>query len=110
MLVISTRRTRLLAKARESALSAVRGHNDPLAGFRTESFIVLMVIAWNAMFQAMLERDGRDYWARDEQGQQVKIDGRPKVLDTWGLASWRSAERTTRRFARISTSSSGCGT
>lgn len=29
---------RLLAKARESALSALRGYNDPLAGFRTEAF------------------------------------------------------------------------
>jgi hypothetical protein len=45
-----------------------------------------MVIAWNALFQAMLEHDGMDYWARDEQGQQAKIDGRPKALDTWGLA------------------------
>lgn len=76
---------RLLAKARESALSAVRGYNDPLAGFRTESFIVLMVIAWNALFQAMFERDGTDNWARDERGHQVKIDGRPKALDTWEL-------------------------
>lgn len=77
---------RLLAKSRESALSAVRGYNDPLAGFRTELFIVLMVIAWNALFQAMLERDGTDYWARDEDGRQVKIDGRPKAMDTRKLA------------------------
>ncbi len=39
---------RLPAKARESALSALRGYNDPLAGFRTEAFIVLMIIAWNS--------------------------------------------------------------
>ena len=36
---------RLLAKSRESALAAVRVYNDPLSGFRTETFIVLMVIA-----------------------------------------------------------------
>ena len=38
---------RLLAKSREAALEAVRVYNDPLAGFRTETFIVLMVVAWN---------------------------------------------------------------
>jgi hypothetical protein len=77
---------RILAKARESALSAVRGYNDPLAGFRTEAFVVLMVIAWNSLFQAILERDGIDYWVRDAKGAQVKIDGRPKVEETRGLA------------------------
>ncbi len=77
---------RVLAKARESALSAVRGYNDPLAGFRTEAFVVLMVIAWNSLFQAMLERDGIDYWARDSGGAQVKIDERPKAKETWELA------------------------
>lgn len=35
---------RLLAKARESALAALRIYNDPLSGFRTESFIVSMII------------------------------------------------------------------
>lgn len=77
---------RLLAKARESALSALRGYNDPLAGFRTEAFIVLMIIAWNSLFQAILERDGTDYWARDAEGVQLKIDGRPKTKETWELA------------------------
>lgn len=73
---------RLLAKARESALAAIRVYNDPTAGFRTETFIVLMVIAWNSLFQAMLERDGVDYFARDEDGNVVRVDDRPKVLDT----------------------------
>jgi len=38
-----TEEFRLLAKSRESALAAVRVYNDPLSGFRTETFIVLMV-------------------------------------------------------------------
>ncbi len=75
---------RLLARARESALAAVRVYNDPLSGFRTETFIVLMVIGWNSLLQALLERDGVDYFVRD-QGRQVNIDGRPKVKETWEL-------------------------
>ena len=77
---------RLLAKARESALAAIRVYNDPLAGFRTDTFIVLMVIGWNALFQAMLERSGTDYYERDDEGRVVTVDGRPKVQDTWALA------------------------
>ncbi len=73
---------RLLAKSRESALAALRVYNDPLAGFRTETFIVLMVIAWNSLLQALLERSRVDYFERDDKGAQKLIEGRAKVLDT----------------------------
>lgn len=76
---------RLLAKARESALAAVRVYNDPTAGFRTETFVLLMVVGWNSLMQAMLERDHVDYYVRDEDGNQIPIDERPKVLETWQL-------------------------
>lgn len=73
---------RLLAKGRESALAALRIYNDPLAGFRTESFIVLMIIAWNSLMQAMLERERVDYHERDKTGRVLEVDGRGKVKDT----------------------------
>lgn len=76
---------RLLAKSRESALAALRVYNDPLAGFRTETFIVLMAIAWNSLLQAMLERADIDYYERDDKGKQVLVVGRPRVQDTWSL-------------------------
>ena len=77
---------RLLAKSREAALAAVRVYNDPLAGFRTETFIVLMVVAWNSLLQALLERSRVDYYERDENGAQILIGDRAKVLDTRQLA------------------------
>ena len=80
-----TEEYRLLAKSRESALAAVRVYNDPISGFRTETFIVLMVIAWNALLQAVLERAGVDYYQRDDNGAQILVGGRAKVLDTWQL-------------------------
>ena len=76
---------RLLAKSREAALAAVRVYNDPLAVFRTETFIMLMVAAWNSLFQAVLERARADYYERDEQGAQILMEGRAKVLGTWQL-------------------------
>ncbi len=78
---------RLLASARESAVAALRIYNDPGAGFRTQTFIVLMIIAWNSLLQAILERDGLDYFEKDNDGETVSQDGRPKVLDTWTLIS-----------------------
>lgn len=73
---------RLLAKSRESALAAVRVYNDPMAGYRTDTFIVLMIIAWNSLLQAILERTQVDYYERDQNGSQILINDRPKVLDT----------------------------
>ena len=76
---------RLLANARESALAAIRIYNDPLAGYRTEAFVVLMIGAWNSLLQALLERLGTDYYERDDDGNDVLIGGRVKVLGTWEL-------------------------
>ncbi len=86
----------LLKKARESALQAVRVYNDPVGGFRTETFIVLMVIAWNAIFQAMLERDHIDCYEHDALGHEILIEGRPKVCDTWALAGLAIPQHETR--------------
>lgn len=72
----------LVAACREAAMAAVRVYNDPTAGFRTETFTVLMIIAWNSLCQAMLHRRGIDYFEYDDDGDLVLIDGRPKVRDT----------------------------
>src|SRR5580658_9252091 len=42
----------LLAKSREAALSAIRIFNDPMTKFKSESYIVLMMIAWTYLLHA----------------------------------------------------------
>ena len=42
----------LLGKSREAALSAVQIFNNPLIQFKSESFIVLMIIAWTYLLHA----------------------------------------------------------
>lgn len=76
---------RLIARSREAALSALRIYNDPSAGFRTETFAMLMIVAWNTLMQAICERDDLDYSERDDNGEIVLIDGRPKAIGTWEL-------------------------
>lgn len=42
----------LLKKSQESALSAIQIYNNPLISFKSESFIVLMIIAWTYLMHA----------------------------------------------------------
>ena len=77
----------LLVKARESALAAVKCYNDPSVGYRTEQLIVLMLIAWNSLLQAILTRDGIDYFKRDDEGNPIKVAGREVVLSTADLVN-----------------------
>lgn len=52
-----------LAKARESAVTAVAVYNNPSARFRSGAYIVLMIIAWTALFHAIAYNRGRKPWA-----------------------------------------------
>jgi len=76
---------RLVANSRQAAVAAVRLYNDPSAGFRTETFIVIMVIAWNCLLQAKLEADGVEYREVDGDGSVAEVDGRARYLGTWEL-------------------------
>ncbi len=54
-------RAELLAKSQEAALSAVQTFNSPLTQFKSEIFIVLMVIAWTYLLHAYYRRVGVEY-------------------------------------------------
>ena len=51
----------LLTKAKEAALCAIRVFNDPSVHFKSESFIVLMIIAWTYLLHARFRNKGIDY-------------------------------------------------
>lgn len=78
----------LVIKAREAALAAVQHYNNPTAQFRTANFIVLMIIAYTALFHAIFERDGIDYREKDDTGAARKIKN--KLGDENSL--WSAAE------------------
>ncbi len=42
----------LLEKSKECALAAVKIYNDPLINFKSESFIVLMIIGWTYLLHS----------------------------------------------------------
>ena len=51
----------LLQKSREAALNAVQSFNNPLTTFKTETFIVLMVIAWTYLLHAYYRSQKIEY-------------------------------------------------
>lgn len=73
---------RLVQKARQSAILALDIYNRPATQFRTEGYIMQMIVAWTATLHAIFERDGVDYIHTDKQGNPFLIDGKPKL---WGI-------------------------
>lgn len=62
-----------LHHGRHAALAALRVWNDPTASFRTESFALLLVAAWNSVAIAILQCAG-DEW------RELGVDGEPKLV------------------------------
>ncbi len=63
----------LLTKAREAALSAVQVFNNPLIQFKSESYIVLMIIAWTYLLHAYYRRQGIEYRYFDQREQRKRF-------------------------------------
>ncbi len=74
---IGSLKNELLTKSREAALSAIRTFNDPHVTFKSESFIVLMNIAWTYLLHAYYRERGVEYrYCR--QGPKRKVFDRTK--------------------------------
>lgn len=76
-----------LHHGRHAALGALRVWNDPTAVFRTETFALLFVAAWNSTAIAILERAGQEWRELDENGLPLTVRGRDRAQDTGDLLS-----------------------
>lgn len=54
-------RDELIRKAREAGLAAISIYNDPLVTFKSETYIVLMIIAWTYLMHAHFRGKRIDY-------------------------------------------------
>lgn len=68
----------LIAKSRESALAAVQVFNNPLITFKSEMFIVNMVIAWTYLLHAYYRSQNIDYRYYDVLPSGIKRYHRTK--------------------------------
>lgn len=64
----------LLNKSREAALAAVQIFNNPNITFKSESYIVLMVIAWTYLLHAYYREKQIDYRYYSQQGKRKEFD------------------------------------
>ena len=83
----------LLAKSREAALNAVQSYNNPLTTFKTETFIVLMNIAWTYLLHAHY-RDRRIEYRFYKTGGKRRRFERTKsgTFKYWDLAQCLSVD------------------
>lgn len=89
----------LLNKSREFALLAVSTYNNPYTSFKTYGYIVNIIIAYTALFHAIFEKNGLEYFYKDKEGNSIIIDGEAKAweLHECAKAYWQdgnSAEKT----------------
>lgn len=76
---------RQLIQSREACLAALRVWNDPVASFRTGSFSLLFVAAWNGLLRALAIRDGIEWRELNDDGTPVTTDGIAHSVDTRDL-------------------------
>jgi hypothetical protein len=74
---IGSVKAELITKAKESALCAIKVFNDPLITFKSEAFIVLMVVAWTYLLHAYYRSKKIDY-RYFKQGTKRKTYDRTK--------------------------------
>lgn len=67
-------KSRLVAKASEAMLSAIRTFNDPHVSFKSENYIVLAIIAWTYLLHAFYRDNGVEYRYCSQRGQRRKFD------------------------------------
>jgi hypothetical protein len=68
-------------------MAAIRAWNDPTASFRTDTFALLFVAAWNSIAIATLQRCGREWRELDEAGVPHLVDGRERARETGDLVA-----------------------
>lgn len=64
----------LLKKSREAALAAVQIFNNPNISFKSESYLVLMIIAWTYLLHAYFRNQNIEYRYFKQQGRRRKFD------------------------------------
>lgn len=58
---IGSFKAELITKAKESALCAIKVFNDPLIKFKSEAYIILIVVAWTYLLHAYFRSKAIDY-------------------------------------------------
>jgi len=72
---------RLVIKAKDSALLALDIYNRPATLFKSEGFVVMMIIAWTALLHAIFSKRGIKCNYTEQDGADTIIDGDSKAWE-----------------------------
>lgn len=76
----------LLKKSREAALAAVQVFNNPAITFKSEIFVVMMVISWTYLLHAHFRKQGIEYRYFKVTGTRKRFDRTSKgAFKYWEL-------------------------
>lgn len=92
---IGSFRRELVLKSREAALTAIRVFNDPQVAFKSETFVVLMAVAWTYLLHAYYRGKKIEY-RYFKQGQKRRVFDRTKhgAFKHWELERCLNDERS----------------
>ena len=72
----------------DAALLAVEVYNKPRTTFRSQAYVVLMIIAWTRLFHAYFNKTiGNKYYYKDKNGHYELIDEETKERKAWELST-----------------------
>lgn len=71
----------LVTKAKECAILALDIYNRPATLFKSEGFIVMILIAWTSLLHAIFQKNGVDYFYKEENGEYKIIDNDYKAWE-----------------------------
>ena len=78
----------ILGASVDAALLAVEVYNKPRTTFRSQAYIVLMIIAWTRLFHAYFNKTiGNRYYHKDKNGRYKLIDKKTKERKAWELST-----------------------
>lgn len=74
MRTVGSIKNELVVGSRDAALTAIRTFNDPQVTFKSETFIVLMIVAWTYLLHAYYRSNGIEYRYFTQGPQRRKFD------------------------------------
>lgn len=91
---IYSEKIQLILKGREAALSAVQIYNNPLIKFKSETFIVLFIIAWTYLMHSYYRAKKIDYRYYTTPKKRKKFQRNPdRSYKYWDLKECISGEK-----------------
>lgn len=72
--LVGSIKSELITKSKEAALTAIKVFNDPLISFKSETFIVLMIIAWTYLLHAYYRSKRIEYRYYQQGIKRRKFD------------------------------------